>query len=111
MGLFKQIFGDNRVLTAKDPDIQRTIDYMLRTYDAFIEEFADRHRTVYFVRCCGKGTFDVLYRNGLLDGGNVCVPGLGRVFESKVAAFEGLLWLRDFLDGLRADRALDDQLF
>ena len=27
MGLFKQIFSDNRMLTAKDPDVQRTIRY------------------------------------------------------------------------------------
>ena len=111
MGLFKQIFGDNRVLTAKDPDVQRTIDYMLRTYDAFIEEFPDRGRTTYFVRCCGKDTFDVLNRNGLLYRGNVCIPEMGVVFQTKVAAFEGLLWLRDFLDDYRADQALDRQLF
>ena len=111
MGLLNDIFGDHRVLTAKDPDIQRTIDYMLKTYDAFIEEFRDRGCTTYFVRCCGKDTFDLLYRNGLLHNGNVCIPDMGVVFQSKVEAFDGLLWLRDYLDGHRACRALDAQLF
>lgn len=111
MGLFKQIFGDNRVLTAKDPDVQRVITYMNETYEAYIQEYSDRRRTVYYVRCGSKKLFDVLYRKGLLDGGSIRIPGMGKVFESKVAAFEGLLWLRDYLDELTSNRALDDKLF
>lgn len=111
MGLFKQIPGDHRVPTAKDPNIQCEITCMLEKRNAFIEEFTARGKTVYFVCCCGKNLFDVLYRRGLLGGGFLIIPGMGRVFKSKVAAFEGLMWPRDFLDELNFDCEFDDRLF
>lgn len=112
MGFFKYMFGDSRVLTAKDPVVQRELSYMYDEYEAFIEEFpASRRETVYFVRCSSKRLFDVLYRNGLLIDGHIQIPGAPAAYNTKAEAFEGLMWLRSYLDDLEEKRDIDARLF
>lgn len=112
MGFFKYMFGDSRVLTAKDPTVQRELNYMYKKYEAFIEEFpASRRETVYFVRCSSRRLFDVLYRNGLLLDGHIQIPGDPIGYNTKSEAFDGLMWLRGYLDDFEARRDIDARLF
>ncbi|MBQ9043726.1 MAG: hypothetical protein IJ111_13040 [Eggerthellaceae bacterium] len=112
MGFFKYMFGDNRVLTAKDPAVQRELTYMNDRYQAFIEEFpASRRETVYFIRCTSKRLFSRLYRDGVIDGGSIRVPGKSKVYNTKADAFEGLMWLRCYLDDMELKQDIDDRFF
>lgn len=112
MGFFKYMFGDSRVLTAKDQAVQRELTYMYEKYEAFIEEFpASRHETVYFVRCASKRLFNRLNRSGLISDGVIQVPGRPKAYGTKVDAFEGLMWLRSYLDGIELKQDIDAGFF
>lgn len=109
--MYKNTMTDNRVKTAKDPNIQRMLDYMYDTYGASIEAFFFDGKLSYHVCCGGKDTFDLLFQHGLFEGSSIRIPGMGSWFDSKVEAFQALLWLYDFLEEKRTDRHLDDIYF
>ena len=51
MGILKDLFGDNRVTTAKNPEIQEMMDYMYGTYGAFVEELRAYGSSNYVILC------------------------------------------------------------
>ncbi len=111
MGFLKNAFGDNRVLSAKDPEIQKILTYMDRKYQASINEYTERNGNWYVLRCASKKYFEFLYFNGYLRDGMIEVPGKGSVFYSKVEAYDGLVWLYNLLEGQEKDKKLDEELF
>ena len=111
MGFFKNAFGDNRVLTAKDPEVQKMLTYMDKRYSASIIEYTERKGKWYVLRCGSKKHFDFLYHNGFLNGGSINIPGRGTIFHSKLEAYEGLMWLYNLLEGQEINRAKDSAWF
>ncbi|MCR4610783.1 MAG: hypothetical protein K5644_02680 [Lachnospiraceae bacterium] len=111
MGFLKDVFGDNRVLTAKDPEIQNMLTYMYKKYSAYIEESTERNGNWYVLRCGSKKYFKFLYYNGFLDGGIIRIPNRGSIFHSKTEAYEGLVWLYRLLEEQENNHAKDAELF
>ena len=111
MGILKEIFGDNRVLTAKNEEIQSVLTYMYCNYKAFIEELTYRGEKRYIIRCCDKKLFNHLYQNGMFgSAGNIIVPG-GSVFNSKTEAYEGLVWFCNYLKSYFDNKKKDEDWF
>lgn len=111
MGFFKNAFGDNRVLTAKDPEVQKMLTYMDKKYSASIIEYTERKGNWYVLRCGSRKYFDFLYHNGFLNSGSINIPGSGTIFYSKTEAYEGLLWLYSLLEEQENNRAKDSAYF
>ena len=111
MGFFKNAFGDNRVLTAKDPKVQKMLTYMDKKYSASIIEYTERKGNWYVLQCGSKKYFDFLYHHGLLNGGSIKIPGRGSIFYSKTEAYEGLVWLYDLLEEQESNSAKDSAWF
>lgn len=111
MGFLKNAFGDNRVLTAKDPKVREMLVYMDEKYNANIIEYKERKGNFYVLRCGSKKYFDLLYHNGILRDGAVVVPGRDTIYDSKVEAYEGLLWLCNFLEGHEENIRIDNEIF
>lgn len=111
MGFFKNAFGDNRVLTAKDPEVQAMLTYMEKKYSAHINEYTERKGKWYVLECGSKKHFDFLFHHGFFKGGSVYVPGRGSTFYSKTEAYEGLLWLYGLLEEQENNRATDSAWF
>ncbi len=111
MSFFQNAFGDNRVLTAKNPDVQKMLTYMENTYQAHIVEYKERSGNWYCVQCQSKKYFSFLYCNGLISSGTINVPGTNGTFNSKTEAYQGLLWLYDLLEGKERGKRLDEELF
>lgn len=111
MGFLKNAFGDNRVLTAKNPEVQKMLTYMDRKYSASIIEYTERKGNWYVLRCGSKKYFDFLYHNGFLDGGSIHIPNKGSIFYSKTEAYEGLMWLYRLLEEQESNSAKDTEWF
>ena len=107
MGFLKNVFGDNRVLTAKNSEVQKMLTYMDRKYNASIIEHIERKRSWYVLRCGSRKYFDFLYHNGLLNGGCIRVPNKGTIFYTKTEAYEGLVWLYRLLEEQESNNAKD----
>ena len=112
MGFLKNAFGDNRVLTAKNLEVQKMLTYMDSKYEANIIEYTERKGNWYVLHCRSRKHFDFLFHNGYFsDGGSVYVPGRGSVFYSKTEAYNGLLWLHDLLEKQEKNSATDKEWF
>ena len=111
MGFLKNVFGDNRVLTAKNPEIQEMLLYMDKKYNANIIEYNERGKSSYFLQCRGKKYFDFLYSRGYLVNGHIEMPGKAIAFNSKVEAYEGLIWLYNLLEGQERNKKYDEEWF
>ena len=113
MGLFKDIFGDNRVLTATDPDVQEMLTYMNNKYSAYIDEHRERRGNVYFLYCSKPKYSELLRHAGLYhpNSGFLDIPGLGYMFHSKSEAYEGLLWLYNYLEKQENYADMDSRIF
>lgn len=111
MGFFSNAFGDNRVLTAKNPEIQDMLIYMDQKYSANIIEYKERKGNWYMLCCGSKKYFDFLYHNGYLVDGHIEVPGMRPVFDSKIEAYEGLVWLYNLLEEQERNKQRDSEWF
>ena len=112
MGILKDLFGDNRVTTAKNPEIQEMMDYMYGTYGAFIEELRAYGSSNYVIRCTGKKYSDLLFKRGMYHNANVVVPvGNGELFDTKLEAYEGLVWLYNFFEEKEENKRKDEEWF
>lgn len=98
MGFLKNTFGDNRVRTTKDPEVQKMLTYMDRKYSANIIEYTEKDGNRYVLRCGSKKHFNFLYHNGFLNNGSIYIPNRGSIFYSKSEAYEGLVWLYRLLE-------------
>ena len=87
------------------------LTYMERTYGAHMEEMRSGGTARYILRCGSKKYFNFLYRNGYLQDGFICVPGMGVIFETKMEAYDGLLWLYNLLEEQENNRRLEQELF
>lgn len=112
MGFLKNAFGDNRVRTAKDPEVQKMLTYMDKKYSANIIEYTERDGNRYVLRCGSKKYFDYLYHHGLFNnGGSICIPNRGSIFYSKSEAYEGLVWLYRLLEKQENNSINDSRWF
>ena len=111
MGFLKNAFGDNRVLTAKDPEVQKMLTYMDKKYSANIIEYTERKGNWYVLRCGSKKYFDFLYHHGFFNGGSIKIPGRGTIFHSKSEAYEGLMWLYSLLEEQENNSTKDSAWF